>query len=210
MITILSKNPSFLINTSNICQESTSERIRTLSDSWPDIEDYQFCKLLVVHHTFLKDDFVHYVSKVPFETEILFVLPQISHSSLKIPSSYLSHHLLSEKELEDEFEVAWLAAKNGGNYKGSSFNRVFKFLRRLFNSPKSIGISEREIQVLNYMLRGESIHNIARELHITQSTVKKHLTTVKDKLGTETVKEIINCLSRFHWCDFQTGQLMYF
>jgi ATP/maltotriose-dependent transcriptional regulator MalT len=44
-------------------------------------------------------------------------------------------------------------------------------------------VSEREIEILMLVARGRSNREIARELHISDSTVKAHMLHIFDKLG---------------------------
>ncbi len=46
-------------------------------------------------------------------------------------------------------------------------------------------LSEREIEVLTLVARGESNKNIARHLHISEATVKTHLVRIFGRLGVE-------------------------
>ena len=67
-------------------------------------------------------------------------------------------------------------------------------LQRLEEGPAG-GLSDREMEVLVLAARGLSNHRIAEELHLSESTVKRHLANVYQKVGvnsrTEAVRKAI-------------------
>jgi DNA-binding NarL/FixJ family response regulator len=52
-------------------------------------------------------------------------------------------------------------------------------------APPAVRLSERERQILRLMTRGAENTDIARQLHISVSTVKNHVSTILQKLGVE-------------------------
>lgn len=54
-------------------------------------------------------------------------------------------------------------------------------------------LSEREKEILKFLVRGKSTRDIAEELHISKSTVDTHRRNILDKLGCENV----TCLTRY-------------
>ena len=50
-------------------------------------------------------------------------------------------------------------------------------------APAEEALSLREIEVLSLVARGASNREIARQLHISEATVKTHLLHIFDKLG---------------------------
>jgi len=55
-------------------------------------------------------------------------------------------------------------------------------------------LTEREKQVLTFVLSGSQIKEIAKELYITERTVKFHITNILTKTGTKNQKELISTL----------------
>jgi ATP/maltotriose-dependent transcriptional regulator MalT len=57
------------------------------------------------------------------------------------------------------------------------------------------GLSEREGQVLELVLRGYSNRDVATTLRIAPATAKKHLTRIFDKLGVDSRAQLISRLA---------------
>ena len=72
---------------------------------------------------------------------------------------------------------------------------VFSTVGAAENSPssgaKAAGLTEREIAILTELASGKSNDEIAKELWVTQQTVKFHLTNVYRKLGVANRTEAI-------------------
>jgi len=66
----------------------------------------------------------------------------------------------------------------------TQFFRLFHFLagRSLQKSP-SVHLTDREQEVLNWLVQGASNEEIAKHLYITVATVKAHLTAIFEKLN---------------------------
>ncbi len=67
-------------------------------------------------------------------------------------------------------------------------SRVLKSFRELatvedVTEPLFVPLSTREVEVLDYIARGNSNKEIARELHISDQTVKNHITSILRKLA---------------------------
>lgn len=66
----------------------------------------------------------------------------------------------------------------------TQFFRLFHFYTgRSLSSAPAIRLTEREQEVLQWLVKGASNEQIAQELYITVATVKAHLTAIFDKLG---------------------------
>lgn len=59
---------------------------------------------------------------------------------------------------------------------------------------KDLGLTKRQGEVLNLILRGLPNKRIARDLNITEQTVKEHMTNILTKLGATSRLEVINLL----------------
>lgn len=57
-------------------------------------------------------------------------------------------------------------------------------------------LSAREHQVFTLIIQGRSVGDIAAELDLTSSTVSNHLARIREKLGVQTVAEIVNYAHR--------------
>ncbi len=66
----------------------------------------------------------------------------------------------------------------------TGFFRMFHFYAgRSWQAAQSLHLTERERQVLHWLVQGASNEKIAQHLYITVATVKAHLTAIFEKLG---------------------------
>ncbi|MGB3691737.1 MAG: response regulator transcription factor [Spirulinaceae cyanobacterium] len=66
----------------------------------------------------------------------------------------------------------------------TSFFRMFHFYAgNSFKTASNLNLTEREQEVLHWLVQGSSNDQIARNLHVTVATVKAHLTSIFDKLS---------------------------
>jgi len=56
---------------------------------------------------------------------------------------------------------------------------------------QAYGLSERESQVMQFMLQGLSTKEIAAELYISPYTVQEHFKTIFDKVGVRSRRELV-------------------
>ena len=71
-------------------------------------------------------------------------------------------------------------------------------LQRLDEGP-SVGLSEREIEVLVLAGRGLSNARIAEELHLSEATVKRHLANVYEKVGVSSRNDAVKGALMEQW-----------
>jgi len=78
----------------------------------------------------------------------------------------------------------------------TSFFRIFHFYAgRSLQGHCPIHLTDREQEVLNWLIKGASNEEISRYLHVTIATVKAHLTSVFEKLGvTSRTQAIVKAL----------------
>jgi len=78
----------------------------------------------------------------------------------------------------------------------TSFFRIFHFYAgRSLQGHCTIHLTDREQEVLNWLIKGASNEEISRYLHVTIATVKAHLTSVFEKLGvTSRTQAIVKAL----------------
>jgi|TARA_B110001469_G_C9634797_1_gene318071 DNA-binding NarL/FixJ family response regulator len=70
--------------------------------------------------------------------------------------------------------------------------------------------SKAHIETLNSYLEGGSIKEMAHRIFLSEATVKKHLSEIREKLKLASNNQIIDFLRKHHWCDFKTGKLICF
>jgi DNA-binding NarL/FixJ family response regulator len=90
-------------------------------------------------------------------------------------------YLLKDTHREDLFKAVRLAARGESVLAPGVASRVLGKMR----APAEEALSAREIEVLGAVARGLSNRGIARELHVSEATVKTHLVHVFAKLGVD-------------------------
>ncbi len=94
-------------------------------------------------------------------------------------------YLLKDATLERLVEAIVSAARGESVLQPSVASKVLAELRQPRQGsldPESIGLSEREVQVLRLVARGASNKEIASALHLAEGTVKNHVTSILTKL----------------------------
>lgn len=101
-------------------------------------------------------------------------------------------YLLKACPPEELFDAVRTVARGGSAISPQVAGRVMQRMR-----PDSDALSSREIEVLTLLARGLSNRAIARELFVSEATVKTHLVHVYTKLGVETrTAAVAEALSR--------------
>jgi DNA-binding NarL/FixJ family response regulator len=90
-------------------------------------------------------------------------------------------YLLKDARREELFDAVRLAARGKSVLSPGVASRVLGRMR----APAEEALSAREIEVLGAVARGLSNRDIARELHVSEATVKTHLLHVFAKLGVD-------------------------
>jgi DNA-binding NarL/FixJ family response regulator len=90
-------------------------------------------------------------------------------------------YLLKDARREDLFNAVRLAARGESVLSPGVASRVLGKMR----APAEEALSVREIEVLAAVARGLSNREVARELHVSEATVKTHLLHVFAKLGVD-------------------------
>lgn len=90
-------------------------------------------------------------------------------------------YLLKDARREDLFNAIRLAARGESVLSPGVASRVLGKMR----APAEEALSTREIEVLTAVARGLSNREVARELHVSEATIKTHLLHVFAKLGVD-------------------------
>jgi two-component system nitrate/nitrite response regulator NarL len=109
----------------------------------------------------------------------------------------LMHKSVSAEELIDTIGAV-CSAPGGGN---AVISMPRGRLQRLDERP-SVGLSERETEVLVLAARGLSNARIAQELHLSEATVKRHLANVYEKVGVNSRNEAVRMALVEQWIGF--------
>lgn len=108
-----------------------------------------------------------------------------------------------EREVRDQEEYstsveAPLTGQEGDGVTGSSWKVVRPSLAVRIPGSVATKLSVREKEVLELLAAGASTGEIARELHLSRSTIKTHIARIAEKLGIEPgVKSILMFIDRF-------------
>ena len=105
------------------------------------------------------------------------------------------HKSSSADELLAAIDAAVSGEPGGGNVMVSMPRGL---LQRIGEEPAS-GLSERETEVVVLAARGFSNGRIARELHISEATVKRHLANIYEKVGVHSRTEVVRMALMEQW-----------
>ncbi len=72
-------------------------------------------------------------------------------------------------------------------------------LNEIDSAIDKYGFTDREKQLLTFILAGSAIREIAQELCITERTVKFHISNILAKTGSKNQKELISLIYGSHW-----------
>jgi DNA-binding NarL/FixJ family response regulator len=109
----------------------------------------------------------------------------------------LMHKSSSADELIDTIGAV-CRAPGGGN---AMISLPRGLLQRLDERP-SVGLSERETEVLVLAGRGLSNRRIAQELHLSEATVKRHLANIYEKVGVNSRNDAVRTALMEQWIGF--------
>jgi DNA-binding NarL/FixJ family response regulator len=105
------------------------------------------------------------------------------------------HKTSSADELLAAINAAVSDDPGGGNVMVSMPRGL---LQRIGEEPAS-GLSERETEVVVLAARGFSNARIARELHLSEATVKRHLANIYEKVGVHSRTEVVRMALMEQW-----------
>ena len=87
--------------------------------------------------------------------------------------------------------------KKENNYICFVYDLSYVFLKSLRQLQKKYALTSKEFEIVNRVLQGQKYEDIAKQLFISLHTVKKHLSTIYEKMGLESQREIIRKLEVF-------------
>jgi DNA-binding NarL/FixJ family response regulator len=101
-------------------------------------------------------------------------------------------YMLKDAPRDELFKAIRAVSRGESMIQPIVASRVLDKLAELSNKNTGAeSLSEREIDVLRLMAKGDSNSNIAENLSITQSTVKTHITSIFQKLNVTTRTEAV-------------------
>ncbi len=106
---------------------------------------------------------------------------------------------LHKSSSADELLAAIDAAVSGGPGGGNVMVSMPRGLLQRLGGESASGLSERETEVVVLAARGFSNARIARELHLSEATVKRHLANVYQKVGVRSRTEVVRLALMEQW-----------
>lgn len=105
-----------------------------------------------------------------------------------------------------ELVAAVRKAASGGVYVSAGLaERVVQQLNGAVRPPRHAGLSDREIEVLQRIVSGQRLTEIADELHLSVKTVSTHKTRIQEKLQMPTLAALIRYGLEHHIGDSDSG-----
>jgi DNA-binding CsgD family transcriptional regulator len=121
-----------------------------------------------------------------------FLLPLVAYIAVGIIYTvlFIGLFLLSSKDNAFGNEPAPPKSTSRGNRQdvGLFIDAVYEQCVRV---ATEYGLSNREEEILNYLVRGRSVSTIAREINLSQNTIKTHVEHIYKKLDTHTREELL-------------------
>ena len=128
-------------------------------------------------------DGVEATSRIKEESPHVNVLVLTTYDSdadiLRAIEAGATGYLLKDTPREELFRAIRAAARGEPVLAPSVTARLMQRAQ----TPAKTALSGREIEVLELVARGESNKELARELHLSEATVKSHLIHIFEKLG---------------------------
>lgn len=84
--------------------------------------------------------------------------------------------------------------RNKQQLRAASVAAHLSLIHEIMTGPSVVGLSQREREIVTRILSGQRVRTIARELYLSQSTVRNHLTGVYRKLGVNSQIELLELL----------------
>ncbi len=101
-------------------------------------------------------------------------------------------YLLKEEALDTVIDAIRAVHRGEVWYSREVMSQVAALARGSTNTTlEQIGLTDREVGVLRLLARGWDNQRIAKELRITEGTVKNHVTSIYTKLGVRTRAEAV-------------------
>ena len=108
-------------------------------------------------------------------------------------------YLLKDTNRQTLYETLRAAVRGDALLQSEILRRVLRAGREPKNENVGMALSERELQVLQRVARGERSKEIAAILGITERTVKAHLASIYNKLGVDSRAAAIAEASKRGW-----------
>jgi len=127
-----------------------------------------------------------------------------------IPKCFLMFSVIAMSDSDQELGLAIEVATKGAHFFSSRLSNSFKAARRFLSAPYEKEISLIQIEVINAYLEGGSLVEMANKVSVSEITFKKQLQRIRSKLKLQSNNEIIDFLRKAHWCNFESGKVMWF
>lgn len=134
-------------------------------------------------------DALRELASTPLPVRIVVLSSSISKEQI-VSALQLGARGVLQKNSVDELGKAITAVLEGQYWiAGKSVNNVVQVITELSatltdaQSPKSYGLTPRELEMIRLVTQGCSNKEIATRLNISEETVKRHLSNVFDKVG---------------------------
>jgi DNA-binding NarL/FixJ family response regulator len=116
------------------------------------------------------------------------------HPAVVPPDDTIAPELTVATERVTELEARLRAI--GREIEASGIVRLGTGVQPLARSPGLEDLTSRQVEIVSRLMRGERVPTIARVLHLSQKTVRTHLSNVFRKVGVRSQSELLEILRR--------------
>lgn len=115
---------------------------------------------------------------------IMLTISQSDEDLVRAIAAGANGYLLKNAEPEDLKNTILEVMRGNSVLAPEMTEKVFASLRCARTSQRQTILSDREVEVLNYMVKGLTTHQMAESLFISDNTVKTHIRHILEKLET--------------------------
>lgn len=129
--------------------------------------------------------------KTPTVKVLALTIDTSQHQLSKIIKAGALGYILKDVDSNTLYEAIRTVARGDAYIQSCLLSKLLKELRQFLSEekqvqlPENLGLTQRELEIVNYIACGESNKEIAEKLFISEKTVKNHVSNILRKMELE-------------------------